>query len=99
LPAVDVATSRAHSIKRSTTGLGVRFFNVKTVTGHDHGGSSTGNGFSPYRLSSLRIADMGATVMKRPPATIFARRSSELVTRWAVGMACPCDLKAAATSS
>jgi hypothetical protein len=39
-------------MKRSTTGLGVRFFNVKTVTGHDHGGSSTGNGFNPYRLSS-----------------------------------------------
>jgi hypothetical protein len=30
----DFATSRAHAMKRSTTGLSVRFLNVTTTTGH-----------------------------------------------------------------
>jgi hypothetical protein len=36
-------TSRAHSMKRSTTGLNVRFFNVMIPTGVVRSGRSTGS--------------------------------------------------------
>jgi hypothetical protein len=39
---MEFATSRAHAMKRSTTGLKVRFFKVKIVTGHGRIGISTG---------------------------------------------------------
>jgi hypothetical protein len=44
--AKDFATSRAHSIKRSTSGLNVRFFSVTIVTGHGRTGKSTGKRFN-----------------------------------------------------
>jgi len=44
--AIDFATSCAHSMKRSTTGLNVRFFNVTIATGHGRAGRSTGNTFN-----------------------------------------------------
>jgi hypothetical protein len=43
LAAMDFATSRAQSMKRSTTGLKVRFFSVTIVTGHGRAGRSTAN--------------------------------------------------------
>src|SRR5262245_30422946 len=42
----DFATSRAHSMKRSTTGLKVRFFNLTTATGQGRIGKSTGSNFN-----------------------------------------------------
>ena len=43
--AIDFATSRAHSMKRPTTGVIVRFFCVKIATGHGRTGNSRGNIF------------------------------------------------------
>jgi hypothetical protein len=42
----DFATSRAHSMKRSTTGLSIRFFNVRITTAHGSVGKPTGNFFN-----------------------------------------------------
>src|SRR6266581_7302840 len=39
----DFVTSRAHSMKRSTTGLRVRFFTVTIATGHGRKGKSVCN--------------------------------------------------------
>jgi len=36
-------------MKRSTTGLNVRFFGVRIATGHGRFGRSTGNTFNPNR--------------------------------------------------
>src|SRR5262245_51018263 len=67
-------TSRAHSMKRSTTGLKVRFFNVMIVTSHGRVGTSTGNIFKRYSALSWRSRDFGTTVMNRPRDASFARR-------------------------
>jgi hypothetical protein len=45
----DAATCLAHSMKRSTTGLGVRFFKITAVTGQGRGGRSTGKTFKEKR--------------------------------------------------
>jgi hypothetical protein len=45
----DFATSRAHSMNRSTTGLNVRCFKVTIVTGQGLDGKSTGKTFSEKR--------------------------------------------------
>jgi hypothetical protein len=44
--AIDLVTSRAHSMKRSTSGLKVRFFKVTTVIGHGRDDSRIGNAFN-----------------------------------------------------
>src|SRR5262249_58344262 len=70
-------TSRAHSMKRPTTGLKVRYFNVMIVTRNERGGTSTGNIFKRYSSLSERNRDFGTTVMNRPRDANFARRSTE----------------------
>ena len=57
-PANDFATSWAHSMKRSTTGLKVRFFRVKITTSHGHDGISTG--------SIFKFGSIGAEAKQRP---------------------------------
>jgi|SRR5215467_1989591 len=44
----DFATSRAHSMKRSTAGLKVRFFSVTTAVGQGRVGKSTGSNFNNF---------------------------------------------------
>src|SRR6266481_9243936 len=46
---IDFTTSRAHSMKRSTTGLNVRFFNMTIATGHGGIGISIGSRFRKKR--------------------------------------------------
>ena len=75
--AIDFATSRAHSMKRSTTGLRVRFFNVKIATGQGRIGMSTASSFNVCRSSPWRSSDFGTTVMNRLRADNFARRPVE----------------------
>ena len=81
---IDFETSRAHSMKRSTTGLSVRFFSVTIVTGHGRTGKSTGNTFELNRTT-----DLGIAVMNGPLARKWAMTGMEGVTRLALGMARP----------
>jgi hypothetical protein len=46
------AISRAHCMKRSTTGLMVLFFNVRIDSGHGRIGKFTGNTFSECRTAT-----------------------------------------------
>src|ERR1700731_4425195 len=78
-------TSRAHSMKRSTTGLRVRFFSVTVLTGHGRTGKSTGN-----TLSDLKYAtDLGIAVMNWPSARKWVMTDMDSVTRLALGIARP----------
>jgi hypothetical protein len=61
--AMTFTTSWGQAIKRSTTGLRVRFFTVKIMTGHGCGGRSTANSFNPCRTRSRRYTDLGRTEM------------------------------------
>jgi len=70
----DLATSRAHTMKRSTIGLNVRFLRVMIVTGQARRGKSTLKAFNEKRSPYNRRTDFGNTVMKRPVTTRFARR-------------------------
>jgi len=51
---IDLVKSRAHAIKRATTGLGVRCFNVVTKTGHGRAGRSTGSTLSDKKRATER---------------------------------------------
>jgi hypothetical protein len=51
-------------MNRSTTGLKVRFFNVRIVTGHGRTGKSTGDTFDPLN----RTHERGKAVMYSPGA-------------------------------
>ena len=82
---IDFVTSRAHSMKRSTTGLNVRFFSVTIVTAHGWTGQSTGNTFSELKCAT----DLGHAVMNRPLATKWVMTGMDGVTRLALGMARP----------
>ena len=82
---INFATSRAHSMKRSTTGLNVRFFSVTIVTAHGRTGKSTGNTFSELKCAT----DLGHAVMNRPLATKWVMTGMDGVTRLALGMARP----------
>jgi hypothetical protein len=77
-PSANVfATSRAHSMKRSTTGLKVRFFRVVITTGHGRTGKSTGN-----TLSELwTTPDRGYAVMNGPLARKSIMSGKERVTQ------------------
>src|SRR5438132_7052681 len=78
-------TSRAHSMKRSTIGLRVRFLSVTMLTGHGRDGKSTGN-----TLSDLKYAtDLGIAVMNWPSARKWVMTDMDSVTRLALGMARP----------
>src|SRR5262245_16526897 len=48
LPLADFTSARAHSMKRSTTGLMVRFFRVAIATRYGFGGRFTGSSFSEH---------------------------------------------------
>ena len=48
---MDLATSRTHLMKRPTTGLRVRFFNVKTATGQGRIVTLTASSFNACRSS------------------------------------------------
>src|SRR5262245_46416918 len=61
----DFAASRVLSINRSTTGLRIRFFSVRIVTGHGRTGKSTGNTFKPLN----RTHEPGKAVMYSPSAS------------------------------
>src|SRR5215510_14069743 len=84
-PVIDFATSRAHSMKRSTTGLSVRCFSVTIVTAHGRTGKSTGNTFSELKC----VTDLGHAVTNRLVATKWVWAGIEDVTRLALGMARP----------
>jgi hypothetical protein len=86
----DFVTARAHSMKRSTTGLKVRFFRVVITTGHGRTGKSTGN-----TLSELwTTPDRGYAVMNGPLARKSIMSGKERVTSAALGMASPRARKA-----
>lgn len=82
--AIDGATSRAHSINRSTTGLKVRPFSVTIATRNDRAGRSTGKAFKEYRSASERgidyeVRDRKLVINKTEAAsvrTIFERFAS-----------------------
>src|SRR6185369_14984109 len=63
--AKSLTTSRAHSMKRSTTGLRVRFFRVTILTGHGRAGSLIGSVFSEQK----RATDLAWAVRYGPLAT------------------------------
>ncbi len=72
-------------MKRSATGLSVRFFSVTMLTGHGRAGKSTGN-----TLSDLKYAtDRGIEVMNWPSARKWVMTDMDSVTRLALGMARP----------
>ncbi|MDP9204123.1 MAG: hypothetical protein M3P12_01545, partial [Gemmatimonadota bacterium] len=75
--AIDFVTSRADCMKRSTTGLKVRFFSVTISTGHGRTDKSTGNSFSALR----RATERGHPVMNWPLARKWLMRGEETVTR------------------
>ena|SRR5215471_11960748 len=54
LQVIDFVASRAHSMKRSTTGLKVRFRSVVTITGHGRSSRSTGRTLNPLRCTANR---------------------------------------------
>src|SRR6266849_5877924 len=75
--------SRAHAMKRSATGLSVRFFSVTMLTGHGRAGKSTGN-----TLRDLKYAtDLGIAVMNWPSARKWVMTDIDSVTRLALGIA------------
>src|SRR5262245_36928504 len=77
--------SRRCSMKRSTTGLMVRFFRVTTLTGQGRVGKSTGN-----ILSDLKCAtDLGIEVMNSPSARKWVMTAMDRVTTPALGMRMP----------
>ena len=53
-------------MKRSATGLKVRFFKATIVTGHGRMGISTGSFFNGCRLLSRCRTELGTTVINRP---------------------------------
>jgi hypothetical protein len=61
----DFTASRTYSMKRSTTGLKVRFFSVRIATGHGRTVKSTGNIFNALK----RTHEPGKAVMYSPPAS------------------------------
>jgi len=56
--------SRAHSMKRLTTGLSVRFFSIAILIGHGLTGKSTGNTLREQKCAT----DRGIAVMDWPSA-------------------------------
>jgi hypothetical protein len=75
--------SRRCPMKRSTTGLRVRFLSVTMLTGQGRAGKSTGN-----TLSDLKYAtDLGMEVMNWPSARKWVMTEMDSVTTLALGMA------------
>ena len=77
--------SRTCSIKRSTTGLKVRFFSVVITTGHGRAGKSTGSTFSELWTT----ADRGYAVINELLARKLVMSGMERVTRLVFGMSSP----------
>jgi len=57
---IDFVTIRAHSMKRSTIGLNVRFFSVIITTGRGRAGSFMGNTFNADRSALRWTVEIGA---------------------------------------
>ena len=72
-------------MKRSTTGLSVRFFNVTITAGHDWTGKSTGNAFSEKRSPQMRRVEFGNVVIWEPEAAKLTRRCVESVCKILLG--------------
>jgi hypothetical protein len=64
-------------MKRSTTGLNVRFFNVTIATGHGGKVTPTGNAFSECRFACKCITEFGNTVMNGPLARKWITRGKD----------------------
>jgi hypothetical protein len=69
--AIDFATSRAHSMKRSTTGLKVRFFSAKIARGYCRMGKSTGKIFNAWRLGLSHTEEFGVQVILQQFADVL----------------------------
>ena len=82
--------SRTCSMKRSTTGLKVRFFSVVMTTGHGRAGRSTGSTFSELWTT----IDRGYAVINGPLARKLTMSGMERVTRLAFGISSPRAWKA-----
>src|SRR6266446_831861 len=63
---IDFTTSRAHSMKRSTTGLKFRFFNMTIATGHGGIGISIGSRFRKKRSALGVNTEAGMAAINRP---------------------------------
>src|SRR5262245_12097138 len=84
-PPIDFATSRAHSIKRSTTGLSVRCFSVTMAKGHGRMGKSTGNMLRDCRFGLNNTADLPKDERYGPFASKWIRTAIEKVTKLGLG--------------
>ena len=85
---------RTFSMKFSTKGLNVRFFNVIIANGQGGAGKSIGKTFRENRSLLRRTAEFDIVAMKSPDAIILARRTIENVIKLMRGMLNPRDLNA-----
>src|SRR6185503_4250619 len=76
---IAFATSRAHSTKRSTDGLSVRFFSVTISAGGCGIGTSSGSSFSAWKPRLKRRIETGSTATKRPLIPRMLRTWTEKV--------------------
>jgi hypothetical protein len=65
---IDLATSRAQSIKRLAKGLSVRFFTVVMPAAMRAPDNFTGKIFSPARFALNCAVELGNNPTNRPPA-------------------------------
>jgi hypothetical protein len=72
-------------MKRSTTGLRVRFLSVTTLTGHGRDGKSSGSIFKDLKCAT----DRGIAVINRPSARKWVMTDIDSVTKLVRGMAKP----------
>src|SRR5258708_6249786 len=89
--------SRRCSMNRSTTGLNVRFFSMRTATGHGRSGNSIGNTFSERRFELRRKNELGIAVRNGLVAIKLNRRPTEKVTKLIFGIFKPFAWKASTT--
>jgi hypothetical protein len=80
-PASDLATSREHSIKRSTIGLKVRSLSVTIATGQWEGGKLTGKIFKWSVSEWSDTTEFGSAAMKEPRARKYMTRGNEKVIK------------------
>src|SRR5216684_1304157 len=98
-PVNDLATSRAHSMKRSTTGLNVRPFNVTMATGQALTGKSTGSTFKSSFPTWSEATVFGSTVTNGPFVRKCMTSGNEKVINFTFGMPSPRARNALATNA
>src|ERR1700730_9526283 len=83
-------------MKRSATGLNIRFFSVTIATGHGRTDRSTGKTFTDNCSALKCMMELGKAVMKGPCASKSARRGTEKVTKLGFGITRPRNWNASA---